>query len=181
MGGEANISMDHFSKNTGIWPCVLGGIAVGAAGALALAHVWSPACCKPKEAKDAKPEQKTIASPPEKAEAAAKKAAAGKKVAVILAGCGVYDGAECVEATSTLIHLSALGCEVTCFAPDKEQAHVVNHTEGSEMKPVETRNVLVEAARIARGNITALNKLKVSDFDALIIPGFRRSEEPVQP
>jgi len=93
----------------------------------------------------------------------------GKKVAVVLAGCGVYDGSECTEAVSTLIHLSAAGCVVSCYAPDVAQHHAVDHTTGKEMDA--PRNTLVESARIARGKVEALSGLDVAAFDVLIIPG----------
>ena len=92
-----------------------------------------------------------------------------KKIAVILAGCGVYDGAEIHEATLTLLAIEKQGAEYECFAPDINQAHVVNHLTGKEMP--ETRNVLVEAARIARGKIKPLSQLNVAGFDAIIFPG----------
>ncbi|MCX7862000.1 MAG: isoprenoid biosynthesis glyoxalase ElbB [Bacteroidales bacterium] len=94
---------------------------------------------------------------------------ATKKFAVILSGCGVFDGSEIHEATLTLLAISKLGCEYEMFAPDMEQHHVINHLSGEVMN--EKRNVLVEAARIARGNIMPLQKLNMSNFDALIIPG----------
>lgn len=94
----------------------------------------------------------------------------GKKVALILSGCGVYDGSETTEVVSALIHLSRAGVEVSAFAPNKEQMHVVNHLTGEEEKS-EKRNVLVEAARIARGNIKPLDECNADDFDALVIPG----------
>lgn len=92
-----------------------------------------------------------------------------KKIAVVLAGCGVYDGAEIHEATLTLLAISQQGASYQCFAPDIDQAHVVNHLTGEEMN--ESRNVLVEAARIARGNIKALNEYKAAGYDAVIFPG----------
>ncbi|AXV64147.1 isoprenoid biosynthesis protein ElbB [Pseudoalteromonas lipolytica] len=92
-----------------------------------------------------------------------------KKVAVILAGCGVYDGAEINEAVLTLLHIAKAGARYQCFAPDIEQLHTINHLTGEEMTP--NRNVLVEAARIARGEIKAITELNVNEFDALIIPG----------
>jgi enhancing lycopene biosynthesis protein 2 len=92
------------------------------------------------------------------------------KVAVVLAGCGVYDGAEINEAVLTLLSLEQQGASYQCFAPDIEQMHVVNHLTG-EPVPGETRNVLVEAARIARGNIKDLATLDVAGFDALLVPG----------
>lgn len=92
-----------------------------------------------------------------------------KKIAVVLAGCGVYDGAEIHESVLTMLAIKRKGAHYQCFAPDKNQAHVVNHLTGNEMP--ETRNVLVEAARIARGNIKPLSEYKASDYDALIFPG----------
>ncbi len=92
-----------------------------------------------------------------------------KKFAVILAGCGVYDGAEIHEAVLTLLAIDKAGASYQCFAPDIRQHHVVNHLTGAEM--ADTRNVLVESARIARGNIKVLNEFKAADFDALIFPG----------
>ncbi|XP_018531222.1 glutamine amidotransferase-like class 1 domain-containing protein 3, mitochondrial [Lates calcarifer] len=92
-----------------------------------------------------------------------------KRVAVILSGCGVYDGSEIHEASAILVHLSRAGAKVQMFAPDTDQMHVVNHCDG---KPTEEkRNVLQESARIARGEVTDLAKLDVSAFDAAIIPG----------
>lgn len=92
-----------------------------------------------------------------------------KKVAVILSGCGVYDGAEIHESVLTLLRLDQRGAEVQCFAPDIPQHHVVNHLTGEEMP--ETRNVLIESARIARGAIKNIREADVNEFDALIVPG----------
>lgn len=92
-----------------------------------------------------------------------------KKIAVVLAGCGVYDGAEIHEATMTLYAITLLGGKYQIFAPNIEQHHVVNHITGEEMN--EKRNVMVEAARIARGNIKALTDYLPNDFDAIIFPG----------
>ncbi|HYQ37814.1 MAG TPA: isoprenoid biosynthesis glyoxalase ElbB [Pseudomonas sp.] len=92
-----------------------------------------------------------------------------KKVAMILSGCGVYDGAEIHESVLALLRLSQRGAEVQCFAPDIPQHHVVNHLTGQES--AESRNVLVEAARIARGKIRDVRELKAEDYDALVIPG----------
>ncbi|XP_071268093.1 glutamine amidotransferase-like class 1 domain-containing protein 3, mitochondrial isoform X1 [Salvelinus alpinus] len=92
-----------------------------------------------------------------------------KCVAVILSGCGVYDGTEIHEASAVLVHLSRAGAKVKMFAPNEDQMHVVNHCEG---KPTaEKRNVLEESARIARGDVSDLAKLEVTAFDALVIPG----------
>lgn len=92
-----------------------------------------------------------------------------KRFAVILAGCGVYDGSEIHEATMTLYAIMKNHGEYEIFAPDIPQHHVVNHISGEEMK--ETRNVLIEAARIARGKINNLKDFKSGDFDAVIFPG----------
>jgi enhancing lycopene biosynthesis protein 2 len=92
------------------------------------------------------------------------------KVAVVLAGCGVYDGAEINEAVLTLLCLEQQGASYQCFAPDMEQMHVINHLTG-EPAEGESRNVLVEAARIARGNIKPLTEADAADFDALLVPG----------
>jgi enhancing lycopene biosynthesis protein 2 len=92
-----------------------------------------------------------------------------KKFAVVLAGCGVYDGAEIHEATMTLYAIALQGASYQIFAPDIQQHHVINHITGEEMK--ESRNVLTEAARIARGKIKPLADYNASDFDALILPG----------
>ncbi len=91
------------------------------------------------------------------------------KVAVLLSGCGFYDGTEIQEAIFTLLALDKYDCESVCFAPDIEQRNVVNHLTGEDMD--ETRNVLVEAARITRGRIQRMETLNVDEFDALIIPG----------
>jgi len=92
-----------------------------------------------------------------------------KKFAVVLSGCGVYDGSEIHEATLTLLAIAKLGASYTIFAPNIEQRHVVNHLTGEEMK--ERRNVLIESARIARGNIQDLKSYNAADFDAIVFPG----------
>ncbi len=92
-----------------------------------------------------------------------------KKIAVILAGCGVYDGSEINEAILTLLHIAKNGASYQCFAPDIEQFHIINHLTGEEVPG--NRNVLVESARIVRGEIKALDELDVAQFDAMIIPG----------
>ncbi|WP_205988849.1 isoprenoid biosynthesis glyoxalase ElbB [Pseudoalteromonas sp. DL-6] len=92
-----------------------------------------------------------------------------KNVAVILAGCGVFDGSEINEVVLTLLHIEKNNAQYQCFAPDITQHHTLNHITGEEM--AEPRNVLVESARITRGNIKSLTELDVTQFDALIIPG----------
>ncbi len=92
-----------------------------------------------------------------------------KKFAIILAGCGVYDGSEIHEAVMSMYAVTKNGAEYQIFAPDIAQHHVVNHLTGAEMP--ETRNVLVESARIARGNIKPITELNPRVFDALLFPG----------
>uniref|UniRef100_A0A8C3SML3 GAL3A protein n=1 Tax=Chelydra serpentina TaxID=8475 RepID=A0A8C3SML3_CHESE len=93
--------------------------------------------------------------------------AGSPKVAIVLSGCGVYDGSEIHESSAVLVHLSREGAQF--YAPDVEQMHVVDHVKGQPTQ--EKRNVLVESARIARGNIKDLATLNVKELDALIIPG----------
>ncbi len=91
------------------------------------------------------------------------------KVGVVLSGCGVYDGSEIHEAVITLLALNRAGAEAICMAPNVDAA-VVNHLTG-EAAAGETRNVLVESARIARGEIRDIAEVTVNDVDALIFPG----------
>ena len=90
-------------------------------------------------------------------------------IGVLLSGCGVYDGSEIHEAVLTLLALDRAGAKVQCLAPDMEQRDVVNHLTGEPQ--AESRNVLVESARIARGNIKDISEISATDLDGLIIPG----------
>ncbi len=92
-----------------------------------------------------------------------------KKVGVLLAGCGVFDGSEIHEAVLTLLFLDKAGVQVLCMAPDMAQFHVINHL--TQQETGEKRNVLVESARIARGDIQDVATVKALDLDALILPG----------
>jgi enhancing lycopene biosynthesis protein 2 len=92
-----------------------------------------------------------------------------KKIAVILSGCGVYDGSEIHETVITLLEIRKNGADYACFAPDKDQLHVINHISGEEMEG--PRNVLLESARIARGEISPLSECNAGDFDGIIFPG----------
>ena len=92
-----------------------------------------------------------------------------KQVAIVLSGCGVQDGSEIYETTLTLLRLDQLGIAYRCFAPDIAHQEVIDHHSGEAVE--ETRNVLVESARLARGEISPLDELSASDFDALILPG----------
>ncbi len=92
-----------------------------------------------------------------------------KKFAIVLSGSGVFDGAEIHEATLSMLSVMQQGAEYEIFAPDINQYHVVNHLTGETMD--ESRNVLVESARIARGKIKDLKAYRAADFDALLFPG----------
>ena len=93
-----------------------------------------------------------------------------KKVAVILSGSGVFDGTEIHEAVLSLLAIREQGASYSCFAPDKAQLHVINHLTG-QVEENETRNVLTESARIARGEVKPVTECHVEEFDAVIVPG----------
>ena len=93
-----------------------------------------------------------------------------KKIGLLLSGCGVYDGAEIHESVCAMLAIDRAGGEIVCIAPDIPQHHVINHLAGKEAEG-EKRNVLVESARIARGNIKKISDIDASQIDALIIPG----------
>lgn len=92
------------------------------------------------------------------------------KVAVVLSGCGVFDGSEIHESVITMLALSCAGVSYQCMAPNINQAHVVNHLTG-QVTEGETRNVLVEAARLARGDIIDIADADVHDYAAVFFPG----------
>ncbi len=92
-----------------------------------------------------------------------------KKFAVILSGNGVYDGAEIHEAVMSLYAIHLNNCQYQIFAPDILQHHVINHLTGEEMD--EKRNVLIESARIARGEILPLSDFDAKAYDILLLPG----------
>ena len=95
-----------------------------------------------------------------------------KKIAVVLSGCGVFDGTEIHEAVLTLLAIEEEGASWHCFAPNIEQMHVINHSTGN-VEEGETRNVFVESARISRGGekISELDEYDPTDFDAIVFPG----------
>lgn len=92
-----------------------------------------------------------------------------KKFAIVLSGCGVFDGAEIHEATLSMLAVAKQGASYVLFAPNIDQHHVINHITGEEMN--ETRNVLIESARIARGAITDLAEFNPAEYDGLLFPG----------
>ncbi len=91
------------------------------------------------------------------------------KIGVLLSGAGVYDGAEIHEAVLTLLEIESLGYEAICIGIDAPQHHVINHLNGQEQ--IHGRNMLEEAARIARGQIREIRTVVPADLDALVIPG----------
>lgn len=91
------------------------------------------------------------------------------KAAVVLSGCGHLDGAEVREAVLSLLVLDQQEVEATCFAPDVDITQIMNHKTKEAVK--EKRNVLVEAARIARGEVYDLKEAKAENFDMIVVPG----------
>lgn len=91
-----------------------------------------------------------------------------KKIGVVLSGCGVFDGSEIHEAVLVLLAIDRQGCEAVCMAPNVDLS-VTNHLTRQETG--EKRSVLVESARIARGNIRDIKEVKAADLDAIIFPG----------
>ena len=92
-----------------------------------------------------------------------------KKIAVILGGCGTKDGSEINETVTLLLALDQHGVKYQCFAPNKNQYQVINHVTGEVVQ--EERNMMVEAARIVRGEILPLTDFNANDYDGLAIPG----------
>lgn len=91
------------------------------------------------------------------------------KVGILLSGCGVYDGSEIHETVAAMIALEEKGIEYVGISIDKNQHHVINHLDGSEMN--ETRNMMIESARIMRGNVVNIQTISPADIDGLVIPG----------
>lgn len=91
------------------------------------------------------------------------------KIGLLLSGCGVYDGAEIQEAVLAMLAIEEIGAQVVPISINKNQNHVINHLTGEEME--ENRNMLIESARIARGNVTNISEIAPADIDALVIPG----------
>ena len=91
------------------------------------------------------------------------------KTGVLLSGCGVYDGTEIHESVLALLALSQNNIDYICTAPNVNQHHVINHINGEEMN--EERNVLIESARIARGDIISLSELNKNTISSIVIAG----------
>ncbi len=96
------------------------------------------------------------------------------QIAIVLAGCGVFDGSEIHEAVLTMFAVDQQGAEYQCFAPNTWQARTIDHFTGHATAIAgdeDNRNVLAESARIARGQIKDLQEFKAKDYDAIIFPG----------
>jgi len=91
-----------------------------------------------------------------------------KKIGVVLSGCGVRDGSEIHEAVLSLLAIDKMGCDAVCMAPDTVFT-TTNHLTMEETE--EKRNILVESARIARGNICDIKEVTADDIDAVLFPG----------
>ena len=91
------------------------------------------------------------------------------KIGILLSGCGVYDGAEIQESVLSMLAVQEAGAEYQCISVNKNQHHVINHLTGDDMK--ESRNMMTESARIARGEVTEISEINPANIDALIIPG----------
>lgn len=93
-----------------------------------------------------------------------------KKCALILAGCGAKDGAEITESVSLMIAFDQAHFHVQAFAPNRSFHHVIDHA-ADQIVESENRNMLVESARIARGNVLPLQELAEDDYDVICFAG----------
>lgn len=93
-----------------------------------------------------------------------------KRIGVALSGCGVNDGSEIHEAVLTLLALDRAGAQIVAIAPNVSQMHVIDHLAGAP-DPGAERNVLVESARISRGEIQDMARVDAENLDGLIFPG----------
>jgi len=95
---------------------------------------------------------------------------ANKRIGVVLAGSGVFDGSEIHEAVITLLALDRAQAQIIMMAPNVPQMHVIDHQKGQPAAG-ETRHVLTEAARIARGEVKDIAQITANDLDGLVFPG----------
>ncbi len=99
-----------------------------------------------------------------------------KKIAVILSGCGNRDGSELQEALSLLLAIDRRGWQAQCFAPEGlfevvPHIDVPDEEEEGTVLDMEQRDIFVESARIARGNLLPLEQYRAADYDCLALPG----------
>lgn len=92
-----------------------------------------------------------------------------KKIAIVIAGCGNQDGTEVTEAVSLLISLSQHNVQSSFYALNKD-FNPINHLNG-EIDLSQKRNLLIEAGRIARGEVSDLATLEAKNFDGLAFAG----------
>ncbi len=93
-----------------------------------------------------------------------------KKIAVVLSGCGVFDGSEIHEACAALLALHRAGAQAVICAPTGPQLHVVDHLAG-EPAADQSRDILIESARLARGEILPVAQVPIAGLDAVLLPG----------
>ena len=99
-----------------------------------------------------------------------------KKIAVILSGCGNRDGSELQESLSLLLAIDRRGWQYQCFAPEGlfevvPHIDVQDEEEEGTVLDMEQRDIFVESARIARGNLLPLEENRPANYDALALPG----------
>ena len=90
-------------------------------------------------------------------------------VALILSGCGTYDGSDIWEVVLISYQLEKRGQRPVFFAPDIPQKVVIDHLNQESFS--DKRNVLHESARIPLGQIKDISDVSGKDVDALILPG----------
>ena len=93
-----------------------------------------------------------------------------RKVGLLLSGCGRYDGTEIHEAVLAMLALDRRSVEIECLAPSGARSELVDHASGLLVEG-ESRSVLAESARLARGRIVPLREARASFLGALVIPG----------
>jgi enhancing lycopene biosynthesis protein 2 len=90
-------------------------------------------------------------------------------IALILSGCGAYDGSDICEVVLISYQVEKRGQRPVFFAPDVPQREVIDHLNQASLP--QKRNVLSESARLALGQIRDVTALSGRDVDALILPG----------
>ena len=101
-----------------------------------------------------------------------------KKIAIILSGCGNRDGSELQESLSLMLAIDRRGWQYQCFAPEgifEVVPHVdvedPDDAEEGSLVDTEQRDIFVESARIARGDIKPIDQYSPGDYDCLALPG----------
>ena len=101
-----------------------------------------------------------------------------KKIAIILSGCGNRDGSELQESLSLMLAIDRRSWQYQCFAPEgifEVVPHVdvedPDDAEEGSLVDTEQRDIFVESARIARGDIKPIDQYSPGDYDCLALPG----------